>query len=130
MEPNRTSFLLVIHCLAAVGDVHGAKEVLQQMISLQGVISDEPDISCFNAILEGLAKSKNPSAVRDIENALVELEKTSDMPPDAVSYTCCTRALGSLAISFSVSFGTVLLQIACPMLVRSGSSQFEDPSVC
>ena len=95
IEPNTTSFAIVIHHLAKIGNVGEAEDLFHRMLQLHddGIISAKPDIFCCNSILDGLSKSKRPDAPQDAENMLRAMEsKGGDLSPDTVSYTSCIHA--------------------------------------
>mmetsp|Transcript_19067 Transcript_19067/g.38403 ORF Transcript_19067/g.38403 Transcript_19067/m.38403 type:complete len:408 (-) Transcript_19067:1301-2524(-) len=99
MEPSTTSFAVVIHHLAKLGDIGGARDILQWMIRLHedGTISAQPDIFCFNSLLDGLGKINSRTAAQEIEDILTEMEHTGGgLRPDRLSYTCCIHAYARL----------------------------------
>ena len=95
IEPNTTSFAIVIHHLAKIGNVGEAEDLFHRMLQLHGdgIISAKPDIFCYNSILDGLSKSKRPDAPQDAEKMLRTMEsKGGELSPDTVSYTSCIHA--------------------------------------
>ena len=99
MEPSTTSFAVVIHHLAKLGDIGGARDILQWMVRLHedGTISVQPDIFCFNSLLDGLGKTSSQTAAQEIEDILTEMEDTGGgLRPDRLSYTCCIHAYARL----------------------------------
>lgn len=98
-EPNATSFAVVIHHFAKLGDVKEARTILRWMIRLheEGIISVQPDIFCFNSLLDGLGKVGSQTAAQEIEDVLTEMEGIGGgLRPDRLSYTCCIHAYARL----------------------------------
>mmetsp|Transcript_42594 Transcript_42594/g.129280 ORF Transcript_42594/g.129280 Transcript_42594/m.129280 type:complete len:925 (-) Transcript_42594:1317-4091(-) len=87
LEPNSTSFAIVIHHHALKGDVSGAESVMSMMESLRdaGTMTTSPDVSCFNALLDAYARSNLGDASEQAEMVLDRMVGLG-VEPDAKSY--------------------------------------------
>ena len=97
LKPDIFSYSSVLHGYANAGKAHEAERILKHIIDLSNTDdSIEPNIICFNTVIDAWAKTKGSSSAERAHQILNEMKNFSktykSLHPDTISYSSVISA--------------------------------------